>query len=557
MTNSNVIYQKIENALSGVSEWHEASGKIRNLDIDQDSIEAASIRAAFDYEFPHSEGVDSPFSAMMQTKDGRYPPEIKSIEEPILQIWVSMHEACSLPLVKSRFGDLIWVNKKSGDSYKFAQEAISAYVEMASAGEASIQSSDCLVRALDISLELGGKRTAEVLGRAESYAKHALDNSVQPGIAMRIIERICGLPKKYKAQRGALLRKAEALYSEDPFSVEHVRGLLISLKGNDEQQKQEIARSQVKSWISAADDAESSLVKATHLNRAYEWAQSHNLKIEQEEVRSRIQNLSGASGEMKEISVEFSLPGEDLEKFIGAFTKHDDAMICLRSFSLYCPVKKREEAEAEVNSLIAGSPLQSLVSTVVYNEDYLPIKYVNGGDDYFNYKIRSYEAQSINLWSTFSLLIIDRLLPRLGSTEETSEFFREAGVIDADISGRFSRGIELYREGLYDESLCVVVPRIEAAVRMLARELSVPIFNPPSGDKIGGYKGLGEIISLLKGRIPEEFRVYISSSLSDPLGVNLRNRLSHGILLKGTKSEAALSIHIACLLSSLQVAEAK
>jgi hypothetical protein len=46
----------------------------------------------------------------------------------------------------------------------------------------------------------------------------------------------------------------------------------------------------------------------------------------------------------------------------------------------------------------------------------------------------------------------------------------------------------------------------------------------------------------------ESWRRYLANALTDPLGVNLRNVIAHGLGTPGTADDAALLIHIACRL---------
>lgn len=53
----------------------------------------------------------------------------------------------------------------------------------------------------------------------------------------------------------------------------------------------------------------------------------------------------------------------------------------------------------------------------------------------------------------------------------------------------------------------------------------------------------------------ESWRRYLLNVLSEPVGVNLRNRIAHGLLTSASKRDAALLIHVACHLRLIRVAE--
>lgn len=64
-------------------------------------------------------------------------------------------------------------------------------------------------------------------------------------------------------------------------------------------------------------------------------------------------------------------------------------------------------------------------------------------------------------------------------------------------------------------------------------------------------KGLGELLSLLSGALPEPTRRYLKVLLVEVTGLNLRNRIGHGLDDEVARREAALLIQCACHLRLL------
>jgi hypothetical protein len=96
---------------------------------------------------------------------------------------------------------------------------------------------------------------------------------------------------------------------------------------------------------------------------------------------------------------------------------------------------------------------------------------------------------------------------------------------------------------------------VEATIRTIARECGLAIFREPQGEKPGGAHALGDLLFALKERIDESWRRYLVNVLCEPIGMNLRNRIAHGLLAKADKGEAALLIHVACHLSLIRVGD--
>ena len=62
---------------------------------------------------------------------------------------------------------------------------------------------------------------------------------------------------------------------------------------------------------------------------------------------------------------------------------------------------------------------------------------------------------------------------------------------------------------------------------------------------------MGELLGLLQGPLPESTRRYLKVLLSEVTGLNLRNRIGHGLDDEITQREAALLIQCACHLRLL------
>jgi hypothetical protein len=89
----------------------------------------------------------------------------------------------------------------------------------------------------------------------------------------------------------------------------------------------------------------------------------------------------------------------------------------------------------------------------------------------------------------------------------------------------------------------------------VARELGLPIIREPVGTTPGGVLQLGTLLTMLQDRIDESWRRYFYNVLANPIGVNLRNRICHGLLPKVEKEDSALLIHVVCNLRLIRIAK--
>jgi hypothetical protein len=121
---------------------------------------------------------------------------------------------------------------------------------------------------------------------------------------------------------------------------------------------------------------------------------------------------------------------------------------------------------------------------------------------------------------------------------------------------RFAKAITLYFDGDYEMSALQILPSIEACIRHLNSQAGLPVTVEPAGVRPGGVRTLGTLITQLTGVLDRDWCRHLENVLTDPLGLNLRNRALHGILDVVTQTDAALLIHIVCFLSTLRATEA-
>lgn len=165
-----------------------------------------------------------------------------------------------------------------------------------------------------------------------------------------------------------------------------------------------------------------------------------------------------------------------------------------------------------------------------------------------------HEARKIMLWGVFAADILDRVHARHGlpDARALTEFFMTP-LIPEDTAERIGRGVLSYWQGEADESAHLLAPRIEASIRYIARECDLAIIREPQGEKPGGVRPLGDLLIALKGQVDESWRRYLWNLLCEPVGVNLRNRIAHGLSRRVERREAAVLIHAACHLRLMRV----
>lgn len=196
-------------------------------------------------------------------------------------------------------------------------------------------------------------------------------------------------------------------------------------------------------------------------------------------------------------------------------------------------------------------PLQHLFSTVVTNDDGTPIAHIITDEQKFDHALTKHHSIAVSFWGSMLGLVFRRLRDegRLSSTDLGAQLGGE--FIGAELAAGIAKAYDFMQAGDHEAALHMLFVRIERVVRHVARTLGLAVFREPSldGKSLGAYKGLGELLGLLEGRVPEQHRRYFAVLLTERTGLNLRNRSAHGLMEGASVEDAALALHVLMVLS--------
>jgi hypothetical protein len=273
-----------------------------------------------------------------------------------------------------------------------------------------------------------------------------------------------------------------------------------------------------------------------------------------EEVRLAVQDISEDALGLQTISAEIKIPRDTIEAFLASFFDGDSWADWLSRFGTHSPLQEpRDRTVEQVERLIQEHPLQYLMTRVILSPENIPIRIVSTEEDQRQAAIVEYDMRGIALWAGWAGDVLDDVAIRQRPTvaELTQHFTTE--IIPVEVAERVAAAVDHFWEGRYDEALFVLLPRLETIIRELCRQLGLVITKEPIGTEAGGVLQLGALLFSLTGRLPESRRCYLTTLLTDPIGINLRNRGLHGLIVPGTREEAALPIHAACFLQQIRV----
>jgi Domain of unknown function (DUF4209) len=492
-----------------------------------------------------------PYAPVIETGNGAFPPRLETLDASVKEAWARITPSVQEPAAAARLNDLLWVTRHGDQPYINAKAAIAAYVAQAERWR-DLAQVECLWRALELSLEINDPAaTAEIATLTAAAARAELSESEQkPGVSMRLIEALLDTPAP-PAEVDQLLEEAADRYRGNVHVGDSITDLRASSAARDPERVRELRREQMQRWRDHAAAADG-LAAIAHLQHGLELARTHGLADEADAFRRALQDFDRESIEFERITAEAGVDREEIEKLLASLVE-EDWPSSLRAFGATSPpIGDIESNERFVRQMMKEHPISFLFTQTVLGPENTVIKNVAGDEAHFAAQLTRHESQSIGFWGLLAAEGLRRIRERHGPADhETLAAYFTAGVIAPEYADAFARGVALYGEERYDESALVVVPRIEGVIRELARRAGLVVIREPIGERPGGVRSLNEVLSSLRGILDESWRRYLWNTLAEPLGLNLRNRLAHG-LGQGDAVSAALLLHVCCFLVLLR-----
>lgn len=499
------------------------------------------------------------FGAAMEFDNRRFPPRLEDLSEEIPAAWEAALASVEHPALVARLQDLLWVARRGERPDLHARAAADAYVVIAGREEwPAMDRADALSRAIELSRSVGDQERSEIardaiVAMAEAeLGRDPGDEESGPGVILTLL-RVLRVSKMLDPEDlDGLLLRTGLHFSGDQHVADGVADLREAHLGPEA--RREMRREQVTAWRQVAAGAQG-ILRVAHLEHALEIARIHGLKAEQEELLRELQEISEDDLELKEFSTEISIPTEELDALIEAFIDEDGGWrgSLTRFGNAGPPGGSETEVNDRVDELMSKAPIQFLVRKVVYGPDAAAIFEAVDEESHRLLAVAEQRTLATRFWAFSAVRVLERIKDEQGTPPagELAEFFT-TDLIPDDLAAPMARSIELYWRGEFDEAGHMLAPRLERAVRELARRVGLPIIRPPRGLRAGGVRTMGDLLESLKGSFADDsWRSYLRSLLADPLGMNLRNIVAHDLQLTSGQGDVALMIHAACFLRLL------
>jgi|GEM_PF-4836062 len=257
------------------------------------------------------------------------------------------------------------------------------------------------------------------------------------------------------------------------------------------------------------------------------------------------------NNEFKTISVSRTITQERMEQIIDPYFKEAKGgyevllRTCQRLFAISIETGRVQEPQ---------SALYYLIPVVPIVDD--RVKAIEGSGDGVNeYQIKQDWVKEIQIESKLPLTVIfEKLRNDTGLTHEDLYSVLSASEVwrDQDLPFLHS-AVKRFLARDYISCIHILVPRIEQLIRLLLMAVGADVTAYKDGDL--RERPLGELLREAeeKGYLPVTLVHLLQAVLSEEWGLNLRNRVAHGLISEGecTNAMANRVVHTAMVLSTL------
>jgi hypothetical protein len=216
-----------------------------------------------------------------------------------------------------------------------------------------------------------------------------------------------------------------------------------------------------------------------------------------------------------------------------------------------CPTGDLAQLRQQAHDLARVAPLVSVIPTSLLGDDGLPRWTAQSPEEQEAGRMATCARVRAELQGQHLAQGLQRLAERYGVPDEASlmVFLSDNGQSDSILAASLARAFLHFWRGDYEASAHVAVPKIEAAARVLLRELDEGIYKLQIGKDQGQYPMLYSLLKELEElAMDESWTYFLRWLLLAPPGMNIRNDLAHGFTSGVSPVYAALILRAAAML---------
>lgn len=476
-------------------------------------------------------------------------PDVAWIDQPVLKYWEKRMADAKHPLLRARYADLVWdLSKRACDlkpPFPAVQIAIDGYVAagaLAGSDDAMI-ASDRLQRALKLAVSVGDKVRSEQ-ARDAMVDLFTRVNETWGWVTLYDVFEDSPKISLTDPQRDAVVAGLEAHVTEvagkpegiDPAGSLHVAARLVRhyqrLTRQPDADRVVIACAQAAERFAAAADH-----TRAHfwLDQVFRFYRINGLEAEAERVQLEARRRGElARGEAKPLVADVEVPHDELEKFLNELTDGglDTALQTIAGH--YVP--HLDTLRDRLKRFRKEYPMATMWPIAKMAEGQM-VAQIGSVDTDPDGALLNAVADEIRHGRMFLEKTFDRLRERYAVTaDQIVDFLYESVAFTVGFRSLIHQGVEAYLAGDHPKALSLLVPQIENGLRFLLPLLGSPPNKAKRGNQPGmTEKSLTDILeheTVIKDKFGEDAHLYMVAFLADARGLNIRNRMCHGLMME-------------------------
>ena len=475
-----------------------------------------------------------------------------------LKAWDELAVLVQAPAISGCLYDLLWIHRYGDTAHEHARRAIRGYIAGVESRPDQIHWSTLLLeRALELAREIRARKFFQAI-RSHAHDGLALGIRADEGHAreddvLRRLQLLVDIPgAKHDEQLTARFGDVRQLFTN---SWIHDREALILLeqrlaaKRHDEAARERLQRELVDIWRDYAERRQRESPPPVigpsvrdALSKALEYAPglpdhgSVMLEIRQQMARARSDDRNTGR-----LSVSVDVPVECADAIAG-----DDWLgAALGRFGWFGPPVGQSGSQPDPTPSAgreASVAIMDLMPQTVEDERGRPIRRNVTGE-------RQREAREAVLHSAHAALAIDAIGERYRPNQDQLTKLFADGFGQPWVADSFAGAFIDYWDGRIERAIQVALPRIEGVLRSMLEASGGVVYNEPRPARDGHEKMLGTIIREIPEQLlPNRWQQSLIVILTEPTGLNVRNRYLHGQVQEAQKGDAALILQIVAYL---------
>jgi hypothetical protein len=556
----------VRDALSSRPTWLELARVLQSkAHVEQtDALRMLAVAYVYDLVEEAHEGrratAGGPYATMWEDESGSYPPRPTDVVAEVRTLWRATRDAIDDPIVGARIGDLLFVTEGM-PAHEDARQGAQALLRLTDEQAwTPLDRALCMSRALELLRALNDRAAlAAAVPDAVELADSLLDQEHpgHPGPPFIVVRALIALkPNQRPTGLDPLLDRVVARFA-DHEAHDTALGLAVRATA-DPQRRETLRRSRLQARIDAMDGAEG-LAKVSLLQRAIELARAYNLTTEADALLKQQQDLPTEELGFETVEVSTEIRVDEVRQQVDLIVGSQaadlfDALRRLGSFGP--PGGSNADIDAELDQQDKEHPIAGLFTHQLFGPASSAPNYIANDPESKRLLARGRQRKLYTDWYGTVLIapMLDEAVEHHGRpTQDALTKYFATELIGAVRGERLARALELFWDQDYDAAAHLIAPRLESILRDIAQHSGITIVKPALDGRFAGVVSLNYVMGKLRALNAEtEWLDYLEALLCDPLAVNLRNDIAHGIVEQIGGVNAALLIHAACYLALLR-----